>query len=169
MNPDHIISRLAHNAEAIRGLTRGISSEQARWRPDPDSWSILEVINHLYDEEKEDFRAHLDAILHHPEQPWLSIDPQGWVTQRGYNRRDPEETLNNFLSERKKSLKWLESLSSPDWEASIRAPFGKLTAGDVFASWVAHDLLHLRQLVELHWAYNLGASRPHRVDYAGGW
>lgn len=169
MNPDHTISRLAHNAEAIQGLIRGISEQQARWRPDPESWSILEVINHLYDEEREDFRAHLDAILHHPEQPWLSIDPQGWVTQRGYNQRDPEESLNNFLLERDKSLKWLESLSSPDWETAFSAPFGRITAGDVFVSWVAHDLLHLRQLVELHWAYNLEASKPYRVDYAGEW
>jgi hypothetical protein len=39
----------------------------------------------------------------------------------------------------------------------------------MFASWVAHDLLHMRQLVELHWAHTLTLANPHKVDFAGQW
>jgi len=60
-------------------------------------------------------------------------------------------------------------LSSPDWEAVYEAPFGPIRAGDVFASWVAHDLLHMRQLVELHWVYTTHRLQPYKVDYAGQW
>jgi hypothetical protein len=49
------------------------------------------------------------------------------------------------------------------------APFGQISAGDMFASWVAHDLLHIRQLVELHWAYTTRQLQPYNVEYAGGW
>jgi hypothetical protein len=39
----------------------------------------------------------------------------------------------------------------------------------MFAAWVAHDLLHSRQLVELHWAWvNLQAG-GYPVGYAGDW
>ena len=169
MNRDRFTAQFARNAESIRSMIEGISDEQASWKPDPDSWSILEVINHLYDEEKEDFRVRLDIILHKPDQPWPPIDPEGWVGERQYNQRELQESLDNFLRERRASLCWLNRLTSPDWEATYEAPFGKITAGDMFSSWVAHDLLHMRQLVELHWAYLLNLSKPYKPDYAGSW
>ena len=167
MNLEHFIAQMTRQAETIRTLVQGVADEQARWRPDPDAWSILEVINHLYDEEIEDFRQHLDVILHHPAQPWPSINPQGWITERQYNQRQAGASLDSFLRERETSLAWLKGLASPNWEATYDAPFGQITAGDMLGSWVAHDLLHTRQLVELHWAYVSFLAAPHKVDYAG--
>ena len=169
MNLDRFTARLTSNAESIRSMIEGISDEQAHWKPDSDSWSILEVINHLYDEEKEDFRVRLGIILHQPDQPWPPIDPAGWVVERQYNQRQLQESLDNFLRERQASILWLSGLTSPDWEATYAAPFGKIKAGDMFSAWVAHDLLHMRQLVELHWAYTMNLSKPYRLDYAGSW
>jgi hypothetical protein len=169
MNLDDLTAQMANNAERIRVLVHGVSDEQARWRPSPECWSILEVINHLYDEEIEDFRTHLDVVLHRPDQPWPSIDPEGWVTERQYNQRGIGESLRDFLGAREESLVWLRGLSFPNWEATYEAPFGQITAGDLLASWVAHDLLQMRQLVELHWAYTALLVSPHRVDYAGPW
>lgn len=167
MNLAHLMTQMANQAEMIRAMTRGVSDEQARWKPDPGSWSILEVINHLYDEEREDFRAHLDCILNHPDQPWSRIDPEGWVTERQYNLRDFDESLKNFLREREESLAWLKKLQSPDWQSMYDAPFGRITAGDMLASWVAHDLLHARQLIELQYADIVRFVHPHEVGYAG--
>lgn len=169
MNLDRFTARLTRNAESIRSMIEGIPDEQAHWKPDPDSWSILEVVNHLYDEEKEDFRVRLDIILHKPDQPWPPIDPVGWIVERQYNQRQLQESLDNFLRERQASIRWLSELTSPDWEATYAAPFGKIKAGDMFSAWVAHDLLHMRQLVELHWAYTMNLSKPYRLDYAGSW
>jgi hypothetical protein len=166
MDFEHLTGQMANNAKTILSLTRGVSVEQARWRPAPESWSILEVINHLYDEEEDDFRQRLDCMLHHPDRPWQSIDPKGRVAERGYNERDLEESVGNFLRVREDSLAWLRGLLAPDWQA---APFERMTAGDMFASWVAHDLLHIRQLVELQWAYLVHTVRPHKVDFAGTW
>jgi hypothetical protein len=91
------------------------------------------------------------------------------VTERRYIDRDPRESLDNSLAAREASLVWLTGLSSPNWEALLDAPFGQITAGDIFASWVAHDLLHMRQLVELHWAYTMTKGDPYRTGYAGTW
>jgi hypothetical protein len=160
---------MANQAGTIHSLTLGISADQARWKPDPQTWSILEVVNHLFDEERLDFRVRLDLILHHPAQPWPSINPAGWVTERLYNQRDLAQSVEDFLEERRKSLAWLRGLDAPDWQVSVTAPFGELSAGDMFTAWVAHDLLHLRQLVELHWACTLKAAQPYHVNYAGEW
>jgi hypothetical protein len=169
MDLELFTTQMANHAGTIHSLTLGISDEQARWKPDPQTWSILEVVNHLYDEEREDFRVRLDTILHHPDQPFPPINPTGWVTERGYNRRDLAQSVEDFLEERRKSLAWLKGLATPDWQASVMAPFGQVSAGDMFAAWVAHDLLHLRQLIELHWAYTVHMADPYQVNYAGEW
>ncbi len=54
-------------------------------------------------------------------------------------------------------------------EAVTQTPWGSIRAGDMLAAWVAHDLLHTRQLVELRWAYTTSAVLPFRVNYAGDW
>ncbi len=77
--------------------------------------------------------------------------------------------MENFLAEREKTLIWLHSLTSPKLETIYTSPFGTMSAGDMFAAMVSHDLLHLRQLVELHWAYTTEALRPYPNDYAGDW
>jgi DinB superfamily len=169
MDLNYYITQMVNHAAAIRSMAESIPDEQARWKPDPESWSILEVINHLYDEERQDFRVRLEYILFKPGQPWPPIDPQGWVIDRQYNQRDLEESANNFLAEREKSLNWLSGLDSPDWATTCPTPWGQITAGDMFAAWVGHDLLHLRQLVELHWAYTNRLVRPYATTYAGDW
>lgn len=169
MDSDRLTSQLSGNAVKIQALVRDVSDQQAHWKPDPDVWSILEVVCHLLDEEREDFRVRLDYTLHRPGEPWPLIDPAGWVTAREYNQQDPETSLDAFLSERDASVAWLRELHAPNWEATYQAPWGPISAGDLFASWVAHDLLHIRQLVELIWASTKAQLEPHRTDYAGQW
>ena len=169
MDFDRFISQMAANATRIRALAEGVSEEQARWKPDPDSWSILEVVNHLLDVEQEDFRVLLDLALHRPDEPRPKIAPQAWVTERRYNERDPGESLQSFVAAREASLAWLRGHSLPDWEATYQAPWGPIRAGDIFAAWVAHDLLHMRQLIELHWAHTMRRVEPYEADYAGEW
>jgi len=169
MNLESVCAQMERQALAIQALAQDVSDGQAHWKPGAEDWSILEVINHLYDEEIEDFRAHLDLILHRADEPWSRIDPQGWVTARGYNQRDLAPSLDNFLRARQASIAWLNGLSEPDWSIVYPMPWGQLTAGDMLASWLAHDLLHLRQLVELHWAYTVRQVEPFSVRYAGEW
>ena len=160
---------LARGAETIQGLVVGVSAAEARVRPEPTAWSILEVVAHLLDEEREDFRPRLDLVLHRPHETWAPIDPPAWVTARGYNDRELGATLSAFLAERERSLAWLAGLTAPDWSREYQASFGPITAGDLAASWAAHDLLHTRQLLELRRARLLALAAPHRTGYAGDW
>lgn len=169
MNLELMITQLTANAGRIRALVQGVPAEQARWKPAADAWSVLEVINHLADEERLDFRVRLEYILCRPGQIWPPIDPVGWVTARGYNQRQLEPSLADFWAARQESLAWLRNLEPPDWRTMGEAPFGQITAGDMAAAWLAHDLLHLRQLVELHWAWATIRLEPYRADYAGEW
>ncbi|MGH2628909.1 MAG: DinB family protein, partial [Anaerolineales bacterium] len=105
-----LLALMERDAERIKLFVEGVSDDQARWKPNPESWSILEVTCHLGDEEREDFRTRLDIILHRPEAPWPPIDPREWVAERKYNERDLGGSLASFLSERRASLEWLRGL-----------------------------------------------------------
>lgn len=88
----------------------------------------------------------------------------------GYNGRSLLDSLAHFLQERQRSLDWLEEMETPNWDAVRATPWRRqITAGDMLASWVAHDILHMRQLVELKWAATLPDLEPYRVNYAGDW
>ena len=78
------------------------------------------------------------------------------------------ETLNNSVYE-----KAIEQIQKGKLVAVVggdhSSPFGLIKAGDMFAAWVAHDLLHTRQLIELRWAFTTQALEPYQVLYAGTW
>lgn len=168
MNLDYFIGRLDKNRGVFESLVRGVKLEHARWKPSPDKWSMLEVINHLYDEEREDFRQRIKLVLaDSKERP--PIDPQNWVLTRAYNERDLDTSLDNFFAERENSLTWLRQLSAANWQNSNEDPNGPLTAGDLLASWLAHDFLHIRQLARLHWQYVEVIAEPYRTVYGGPW
>ncbi|HEY5731465.1 MAG TPA: DinB family protein [Anaerolineales bacterium] len=161
--------QLVNSAEIIRALVRGIDQEQAQVRPDAEAWSILEVVCHLYDEEREDFREHLDFILHRQNEEWHVIDPQGWVTERRYNEQDFTEMQEKFFAERDKSLEWLKGLTNTNWKTTYTSVYGSMKAGDMLSSWVAHDNLHIRQLVELRRHLIERLTQPYEIQYAGDW
>jgi hypothetical protein len=170
---DHLYDaekKLETTGTAITNLVGDMSEEQARWRPGPQSWSALEVLNHLYDEEREDFRQRLDLTLHSPEQELPPIDPKGWVIERSYNTRELHESLERFRREREQSIAWLQGLRDPEWgRVCNHKGLRGLRAGDLLVSWVAHDLLHLRQLIELRRQYLRTTNSQFRYDYAGEW
>ena len=169
MELNAFIPRMTASARRLQMLADCVSDEQARWKPNPDSWSILEVMHHLWDEEREDFRVFLDYTLHRPGETRPKIAPQEWVTERRYNEQELDLVVQGFMAARRSSLEWLRGLDSPNWEATYEAPWGTIRAGDIFAAWTAHDLLHTRQLVRLHWAYNMTMVEPYKVEYAGDW
>ena len=75
MDVGHLFSQMVANGVRLEALLQGVSDRQARWKPDPDSWSILEVVNHLWDEEREGFRRRLELVLQRRPGSWPEIDP----------------------------------------------------------------------------------------------
>lgn len=155
--------------QLLGDLMCGITQSEALYKPYAESWSMLDVVCHLCDEEREDFRRWLDFILHHRHEAWPLIDPETWVVTRAYAERDLTEMLQKFGEERRRSVDWLMDLSVSDWNVAYTAPFGAISAGDLLVSWAAHDNLHLRQMVELRQARLLNLVKPYDTHYAGDW
>jgi len=160
---------LVNSADIIRALLSNITQEEAQFKPSPETWLILEVTCHLYDEEREDFHEHLDFILNRQNEEWHRIDPQSWVVARKYNEQNFIEMREKFFAERKKSLEWLKGLSKSDWNVTYSSEYGSMSAGEMFAAWIAHDNLHIRQLVELRRTRIENITKPYDIKYAGDW
>lgn len=169
MIPTLIISRLNDNAAIFKNLFSGLSDEEIRWKPHPEKWNLLEVVCHLYDEERDDFRARLKQVLAKPEEKFPSINPVAWVTERKYAEQNFGNKVSEFLDERKQSLEWLRSLENPNWKnAHTHHKFGEMSAGMFLANWLAHDYLHIRQILALRYHF-LASKSGERMDYAGVW
>lgn len=165
-----IIRNLSGNADVIRALVQSLSDEQAQWKPNPETWCLKEVMEHVYNEERVDFRKHLKEMFSNPPQPWGKLQRREYLSVENCR-----QALEGFLTERMASMEWLKALQSPNWDTTSRTPFGSdgemlaLSAGDVLVSWVAHDYLHLRQINELLYAWNEKQAAPYFVQYAGDW
>ena len=163
-------TRLRCGWQAIVALLEAMDEESIRWRPREGAWSALEIVNHLADEEREDFRERLRRTLEEPDRPWEPIDPAGWVTTRRYGHRKVRASIDRFSVEREASLRWLRQLEAADWTLAYLHPnLGPIRAGDLLVAWVAHDLFHLRQLVRLQYRHLEGAFPPFDPAYAGEW
>ncbi len=162
-----LADRLAASGGILPDLFTGVDEAEARWQPAPERWSMLEVLVHLADEEREDFRRRISSTLEDPARAWPPIDPEGWVRERRYNERDLAAALADFRRERAASLEWLRGLVEPDWDRAHEHPsLGVLRAGDLLASWVAHDDLHIRQILQLRVDYLGVRAAPFSTRYA---
>jgi hypothetical protein len=170
INIEVIVRMLSGNADALRSLVQTISDEQAQWQPNPETWSMKQVMEHVYNEERIDFRKILKRMLNDPPQLSGEFRHEEYVSVEGCR-----QALEGFLMEREASIKWLMALHSPDWDVVSQWPFGPegvetvFSAGDVLLSWVEHDILHLRQMIELLHAWNEKQASPYSLMYAGGW
>jgi hypothetical protein len=168
MNSQALIARLRKTPDVLDALLAPLADDAWRWRPEPGKWSLVEVVCHLVDEEIDDFRLRTRLTLDSPETRWPRTDPEAWVTERRYVQQDPWERLASFRSERSASVRWLGSLG-PEvrWDARYEHPRGVLHAGDLLASWAAHDARHLGQVARILHGLAARDGAPWSVEYAG--
>ena len=166
---EYQIAELNRNQAIFKELLQGISEEKYLWRWQKDKWNLLEIVCHLYDEEREDFRARTKSVLKNPKAPLTPFNPILWIQDRNYAQKDYNQMLAAFLDERQASIDWLNSLTNPNWKnAFIHPKKGPLTAAFFLSNWVVHDYLHIRQILNLEYKY-IQQTTGHMLDYAGNW
>lgn len=169
MNAGALIGRLERFAGVLPAVVSAVTESEARWKPAKEHWSVLEVCRHLLDEEREDFRPRLESTLRDPAAAWAKLELEGIAERRKYNEADLKETVAAWVEERRRSVAWLRSLTKPDWSVAYQHPRGPICAGDLLASWAAHDALHLRQIAKrLHELAGRDGGE-FKTAYAGAW
>jgi len=164
-----VIEQLQQNKTVLIDLLRDIKEDMFLWKQTPEKWCLLEIVCHLYDEEREDFKFRTQWVLEKPGETPPPFNPVIWVTERNYIEQNYNQVLNKYIHEREQSIRWLNSLKSPKWENYYEHPIkGKLTAKFFLTNWLAHDYLHIRQIIKLKFDY-LEHQSGEMIDYAGIW
>jgi len=167
MNHLAIVQQLARNADVFKVILSGKSTAEYTFKPRPDKWCMLEVICHLVDEEKEDFRVRVKYVLENPHNELPGFNPLEWVNSRKYIEQDFAAKVGEFYDQRKNSIEWLSSLRNPNWLNAHNHPkIGPRTAEFFLANWLAHDYIHIRQLNRLAFEY-LQQQSEIDLAYAG--
>jgi hypothetical protein len=126
----------------------------------PDTWSPFDVVGHLIHGERTDWVPRVEHLLTHGEAvPFPVFDRFAqFEASRG---RTLMELLTTFANLRTASLHRLRALqlSRADLTRQGTHPeFGPVTLGQHLATWVAHDLSHISQVVRV-----MGRQYSHAV------
>jgi hypothetical protein len=116
-------------------------------RPDPERFTLLEVLAHLADWE-EVFQQRLRQTLEEDNPPLLGPDPAQVAAERDYAHADPAECRARFRRGRAELLTVLRGLTPAQWErVGMHSEVGPLTLETQAVMIASHDGYHLHQIL----------------------
>jgi hypothetical protein len=135
--------------ETLRALLSDLSDGWTAGDEGPDTWSPYQVVGHLTYIEECDWIDRTKVILEHgTDRVFDPVDREAGFTRfKGWTLSD---LLDRFSTVRTTNLASLDALVGVgDLERrGIHPTFGEVTLGELLATWVAHDLNHLGQIVK---------------------
>ena len=166
---ERIIAQLDKNKTVFYDLLKNETDAMILWKQTPEKWDLLHIVCHLYDEERDDFRFRVKWVLEKPNTIPPPFNPIDWVTEHNYKMQDYNKKLEAFLIEREHSVAWLKTLTNPNWDNAFDHPkLGTLTAKSFLVNWLAHDYLHIRQILKLKFDF-IKEQSGESLSYAGLW
>lgn len=144
--PKYLLYGLSATPALLRHLTAGLTEAQLDGRPDPDRFTIREVVAHMADWEAVCAeRLHRTVTEESPELPDWDEDQAAIDGQ--YDQSDLAEQLALFTARRTALVAFLTARAPEDWErTSCRAGSPSNLLG-LAAIQLGHDGYHLEQLV----------------------
>lgn len=135
--------------DAVRELTAGLSGEELGRLEEPGKWSILQVVEHLADQELVNgFR--LRSIVAEDEPPLRGYDQDLWARRLRYGSAGLEPVLDELRALRARNLRLYRSLSEAELDrVGLHDERGPESARRLRALTAAHDLLHRRQIARI--------------------
>jgi uncharacterized damage-inducible protein DinB len=130
----------------LEKLIKALNKAQLTRRPEPDKWSIAEILAHLADAELVgSWRMRL--IIGSNGVPIQAFDQDVWAEIFAYSRRDPKVSLETFRVLRENNLRMLKALPKDLWENyGMHQERGKETIAHLVRMFAGHDLNHLAQV-----------------------
>jgi hypothetical protein len=117
----------------------------------PGAWSPFDVVGHLIHGDRTDWIPRVEHMLRHGDAvPFPPFDREAmFAASRGLSLTELLDTLGRLRAENLGRLAAL-NLTDADLARRGRHPeFGEVTLGQHLATWVAHDLSHVGQVVRV--------------------
>ena len=134
----------------LDGFCRSLEGFDWTIRPQPDEWSLTEVLCHLRDVDQEVNLPRLRKVLAETNPFLPGEDTDRWAEVRQYCFQDGPEALRKFIATRGELMSLLDSLTADDWQRPARhAIFGPTRLQELVSIIAAHDRVHMGQIHEL--------------------
>lgn len=148
---DEARAMLATTPGVLNAWLRHLPATWEESREGDGTWSPFDVVGHLIHGEETDWIPRLKIILTEGEE--RPFDPFDRLAQFAASAgRSLTELLDEFARRRASSLSELDrlALTESDLDRRGRHPaFGAVTARQLLATWVAHDLDHIVQIARV--------------------
>jgi hypothetical protein len=142
---------LSRTPAVLIALLAGTGSDLLTYRVAPDSFSPMDVVRHLIHGEKTDWVPRIKLILATGDTvPFMAFDRRGF--EEAIRGRSAEDLLVELTALRQANLKYLAGLRLASGQLSLagRHPeLGRVTLGQLLATWAAHDLNHVDQVARV--------------------
>ncbi|HMF95075.1 MAG TPA: DinB family protein [Vicinamibacterales bacterium] len=148
---DEALPVLERTPVILRGLLLDLPAVWTDAREGEGTWSPIDVVGHLIHGERTNWMPRVEHLLRHGDGvPYPPFDREAMFAASA--GRSLAELLDTFAVLRTESLARLHALglTDADLEKRGRHPeFGVVTLSQQLATWVAHDLGHVRQIVRV--------------------
>ena len=142
------VAVLERTPATLRSLLEGLPSEWTASNEGGETWSPFDVVGHLVHGEKTDWIPRARVILDAGEsRPFETFDR--FAQFRESEGKTLGELLDEFAALRAENLEALAGmqLAAADFDrAGTHPELGRVTLGELLATWVAHDLDHVVQV-----------------------
>jgi hypothetical protein len=136
-------------AAKLTNLVQGTSHEQLAKRPNPDKWSVSEILVHLAEAEVSCFWRYRQMIEHNG-STIVPFDQDLWYKLGSYESRDPKESLQLFRLMREANLSMFDRLTPDQWQrGGVHTERGPMTVADLARQMAGHDINHVAQVEAL--------------------
>ncbi len=126
---------------------------ETRWqeRPDPDDWTIHEIIIHLADSEVYG-SMYLRKAIGEPGSKVTGYDAQAWAEGLGYHNQATDDALELFQMLRMLNHRLLTNLPESAWETSSVGYAGQSveTINSWLNDYIEHVTEHIEQMQRIH-------------------
>ena len=145
---------LRRTPATLDALLRGLPDEWLGGNEGPNTWSPLDVLGHLIHGEEEDWIPRALIVLQHGESSAFEpFDRFAYLERESTKGKGPADLLDTFEALRTKNLATLDDmdLDNNDRLALLgtHPEFGRVTLGQLIATWATHDLAHIVQIARV--------------------
>ncbi len=147
---NYVLAGVEHGAEIYKVLLEGYGDDHPIWdfRPDPERFTLREVLAHLTDWEPI-FLSRMERMIAEEEPVLQDMDEGQMAIDRDYASQSPQANLARFQEARKPVFAFLKALPEAALErGATRPPVGRITLEDMGCLILAHDSYHLAQATD---------------------
>ena len=143
---DDPLEILSQTPSRIQALITGVDATILRQKPQPDKWSITEIVAHLADSELV-FGFRLRMIFTVNGTSLQAFDPDAWASTFAYHLCDVQASAALFAALRMGNLRMLRQVAAPLIDnAGTHEEWGTETARSIVQLEAGHDRNHLAQI-----------------------